>query len=160
VSSEIIFLISIRKVLPTSGQTVDLTTKNFLFGTKRPTAPGDWVPRRASGPPLPGPGCCPRPVSTHMQPGTTAHPHPDPPHARAPAAADWAAAPQAGGAHDTVEQSTVGVRTNPERTGGGSRVVSLAGGASLSPPEQPNRCSVLPRRTVGGAVEEAGACVK
>ena len=39
VSSEISFLISVRKVLPTSGQTVDLTTKNFWFGTKRPHSP-------------------------------------------------------------------------------------------------------------------------
>ena len=30
VSSEISFLISVRKVLPTSGQNVDLTTKIFL----------------------------------------------------------------------------------------------------------------------------------
>ena len=35
VSSEISFLISVRKVLPTSGQTVDLPKKKFGLGTKR-----------------------------------------------------------------------------------------------------------------------------
>ena len=32
VSSEISFLISVRKALPTSGQTVDVTLKKILFG--------------------------------------------------------------------------------------------------------------------------------
>ena len=35
-SCEISFLISIRKILPTSGQKVELTSKNFHFGTKQP----------------------------------------------------------------------------------------------------------------------------
>ena len=36
VSSEISFLISARKTLPISGQTIDVTSKKFLLGTKRP----------------------------------------------------------------------------------------------------------------------------
>ena len=36
VSSEINFLISVRKTLPTSGQTVDVTHKFFYLGPKRP----------------------------------------------------------------------------------------------------------------------------
>ena len=80
----------------------------------------------------------------------------DPPHARASAAADWAAAPQAGGARGTVKQSTARTNHQPRAQMRGREVhgssLSLAGGASLSP-EQPNRCLVLPRRkskTVGG----------
>ena len=39
-SSKISFLISVRKILPTSGQTVDVQTKNFCLGTKRPHGDG------------------------------------------------------------------------------------------------------------------------
>ena len=44
VSSEISFLITVRKTLPISGQTVDLTSKNFHF---RKTAPGHFAARAA-----------------------------------------------------------------------------------------------------------------